>query len=260
MPYRKENVGVRSRIGFTYGKVDICVQFPEMLDSDRVWNGLTNAVWMLNQEEADWNDRSGCAGGYIPRTDMRGPKAERKDLQSYSELDFEIVKSSKNWPVSSYGTQVPPLDDHIRQSNNIAIACTNWDLACNEPINYVTGVYHFKHNEVTYDLHRWDSWYQALTIKAAADDDELFQKKFYWFEFEWTPESITWKIGPDKEHMREIAFMDKTVTKVPDNQMVVVVSQEFHDSQWWVPAPYDQRYIPYPKDPLVGKILAVEIE
>ncbi|HTL82259.1 MAG TPA: hypothetical protein VL651_11165, partial [Bacteroidia bacterium] len=91
MPYRKENVGVRSRIGFTYGKVDICVQFPEMLDSDRVWNGLTNAVWMLNQEEADWNDRSGCAGGYIPRTDMRGPKAERKDLQSYSELDFEIV-------------------------------------------------------------------------------------------------------------------------------------------------------------------------
>ncbi|MBI3511178.1 MAG: hypothetical protein HY064_10980 [Bacteroidetes bacterium] len=260
MPYRKENVGVRSRIGFTYGKVDVCVKFPELLSADHVWDGLTNAVWMLNQEEAEWNNRGGCDGGYIPRNDMRKEKAERKDLQSYSEIDFEMVKSSKNWPATSYGQNAQPEDDYIGVTDNIAVACTNWDLACRQPKKFVTGVMPFTWNDMNFDLHRWDSWYQALTIKDAENDNELFQRPFYWYEFEWTPDHIIWKIGPDKEHLRPIAYMDNTVTVVPDNQMVVVVSQEFHDSEWWVPAPYDQRYIPYPKDPLVGKIIAVEVE
>ena len=109
-------------------------------------------------------------------------------------------------------------------------------------------------------MHRWDSWYQALTIKTAENDDDLFKKPFYWYEIEWTPNYIIWRIGPDKQHLRVVGYMDNTVTAVPDNQMILVVSQEFHDSQWWVPAPYDQRNIPYPKNPLTGKILAVEIE
>lgn len=260
MPYKKENVGVKSRVGFTYGKYDMCIAFPEILSADHVWNGLTNAVWLLYQDENPWNYRRSCEGGYIPKSDNRGPKAERMPMQSYSEIDFEIVKSSRNWPASSYGNKPKPADDDIANNDNIAVACTNWDLACGEPSNYVTGVVPFVFEKRKFDLHRWDSWYQALTIKTPENDDDLFKKPYYWYEIEWMPDHIAWRIGPDKQHLHLVAYMDSTVTAVPDNQMIVVVSQEFHDSEWWVPAPYDQRCIPYPKNPLEGKILAVEIE
>jgi hypothetical protein len=259
MPYRKENVGVKSRIGFTYGKWDMCISFPSILSDDHVWNGLTNAVWLLYQNEEPWNSRRSCEGGYIPKSDNRGPKAARYPQQSYSEIDFEIVKSSRNWPASSYGDKPKPADDNIANTDNIAVACTNWDLACREPKNYVTGVAPFTHENQKFDLHRWDSWYQALTIKSAQTNADLFKKPFYWYEIEWMPDHITWRIGPDKEHLRVIGYMDNSVTTVPDNQMILVVSQEFHDSEWWVPAPYDQRNVPYPKNPLTGKILSVEI-
>ncbi len=259
-PFRKENVGVKSRIGFTYGKWDMCISFPEMLSADHVWNGLTNAVWLLYQNDDSWNMRRSCEGGYIPRTDNRGAKASRYPTQSYSEIDFEIVKSSRNWPSTSYGKNPQPIDDNNANTDNIAVTCTNWDLACREPQNYVTGIVPFVFEKQKFNLHRWDSWYQALTIKTAENDDDLFKKPFYWYEIEWTPNYIIWRIGPDKQHLRVVGYMDNTVTAVPDNQMILVVSQEFHDSQWWVPAPYDQRNIPYPKNPLTGKILAVEIE
>jgi hypothetical protein len=260
LPYRKENVGVKSRIGFTYGKFDMCIAFPEILSEDHVWNGLTNAVWLLYQDEEKWNGRRTCEGGYIPKTDHRGPKAARYPSQSYSEIDFEIMKSSRNWPVSSYGNKPKPADDNIANTDNIAVACTNWDLACREPKNFVTGIVPLAFENRNFDLHRWDSWYQALTIKTPQTNADLFKSAFYWYEIEWTPDFIVWRIGPDKEHLRVVGYMDKTVTAVPDNQMILVVSQEFHDSEWWVPAPFDQRNIPYPKNPLTGKIIAVEIQ
>ncbi len=259
MPYRKENVGVKSRLGFTYGKFDMCIAFPEMLSADHIWNGLTNAVWLLYQDEESWNNRRTCEGGYIPKSDNRGPKAARFPTQSYSEIDFEIVKSSRNWPASSYGKNPLPADDNVANTDQIAVACTNWDLACREPKNYVTGIVPLVFENHKYELHRWDSWYQALTLKTNQSNADLFQKPFYWYEIEWAPDHITWRIGPDKEHLRVVGYMDNSVTAIPDNQMILVVSQEFHDSEWWVPAPYDQRNVPYPKNPLTGKILAVEI-
>ncbi len=258
-PYRKENIGVKSRVGFTYGKFSMCIAFPELLSEDHVWNGLTNAVWLLYQDEEKWNGRRSCEGGYIPKTDNRGIKAARYPMQSYSEIDFEIMKSSRNWPKSSYGDKPQPADDDIANTDNIAVACTNWDLACREPKNYVTGIVPLVFENRKFDLHRWDSWYQALTIKTPQPNADLFKRPFYWYEIEWTPDHIVWRIGPDKQHLRVVGYMDNTVTAVPDNQMILVVSQEFHDSEWWVPAPYDQRNIPYPKKPLTGKILAVEI-
>ncbi len=260
LPYRKENVGVKSRIGFTYGKFDMCIAFPEILSQDHVWNGLTNAVWLLYQDEEKWNNRRTCEGGYIPKTDNRGPKAARSGTQSYSEIDFEIMKSSRHWPASSYGDKPKPAGDDIANTDNIAVACTNWDLACREPKNYVTGIVPLAFENRKFELHRWDSWYQALTIKTPETNADLFGNAFYWYEIEWTPEFIVWRIGPDKAHLRVVGYMDKSVTAVPDNQMILVVSQEFHDSEWWVPAPYDQRNIPYPKNPLTGKIIAVEIQ
>jgi hypothetical protein len=60
--------------------------------------------------------------------------------------------------------------------------------------------------------------------------------------------------------MTAVGYMDKTFTTIPDNQMIMIIAQEFNDSEWWKPAPFDQRNIPYPKNPVKGKIIAVEIE
>lgn len=260
MPYRKENVGVRSRIGFSYGKYRVCVSFPELLSRDNVWNGLSNSIWLLYQEGKDWNVRKDCDKGYIPKEDDRASKAQRVPAVNYSEIDMEIVKSSRNWPNSSYGENEKPDEDFAANTDDVIVACSNWDLACLEPKHDVTGalpIYFEKHR---FELHRWDSWYKAVTIKTPAKDDELFRKPYYWYEIEWAPDHITWRIGPDKEHLKVVGYMNSDYTMIPDNQMSLIVSQKFPDSQWWTPAPYDQRYIPYPKNPLQGKILAVEVE
>jgi hypothetical protein len=260
LPYRKENVGVRSRIGFTYGKFRVCASFPELLSRDHVWNGLSNAIWLLYQDENPWNARRDCRDGFIPKDDTRGAKAIRQPVVNYSEIDMEMVKSSRNWPNSSYGENPKPDGDRAEATDDIIVACSNWDLACTEPKHFVTGVVPLVFENRTFELHRWDNWYKAVTIKTAENDNEIFRKKFYWYEIEWTPESITWRVGPDKEHMRVVGYMNSDYTTIPENQMSLIISQKFPDSEWWVPAPYDQRYIPYPKNPLKGKILAVEVE
>lgn len=260
MPYRKENVGVRSRIGFSYGTYRVCVSFPELLSEDYVWNGLSNSVWLLYQEGQDWNLRKDCDKGYIPKEDDRGSKAARVPIVNYSEIDMEIVKSSRNWPNSSYGENEKPDEDFSGSNGDVIVACSNWDLACMEPKRDVTGAVPLYFENARFELHRWDSWYKAVTIKTPANDNELFRKPYYWYEIEWAPDHITWRIGPDKAHMRVVGYMNSEYTMIPDNQMSLIVSQKFPDSQWWVPAPYDQRYIPYPKNPLTGKIIAVEVD
>jgi hypothetical protein len=259
-PYKKEHVGVKTRIGMTYGKYRVCVQFPEMISDDNVWNGLVNAVWLLYQDNASWNSRGACDGGFIPKDDMRGQYADRKNIQNYSEIDFELVKTSRNWPKESYATVPQPEAYDAAHNRDIVVACTNWDLACMQPEKHVKGVLPLMIDNHRFDLHRWDSWYQAITIRTPEDHDDIYKRDYYWYEIEWTPEHIAWRIGPEKDDLRLVGYMDKTVTTIPDNQMIVVVTQEFHDSEWWKPAPFNQRNIPYPKNPMVGKVIAVEVE
>lgn len=261
-PYKKEHVGVKSRIGMTYGKFRVCVAFPEIISSDNVWNGLVNAVWLLYQDNADWNARGACTGGYIPKDDNRGQYADRKNIQNYSEIDFEIVKCSPYWPLKSYAAVAKPDTTayHPADNRDMVVACTNWDLACMQPEKHVKGIMPLMVDKHRFDLHRWDSWYQAVTIRTPVNHDDLFKRQYYWYEIEWTPEHIAWRIGPEKNQLTLVGYMDKTVTTIPDNQMVVVVTQEFHDSEWWKPAPFNQRNVPYPKNPTVGQVLAVEVE
>lgn len=259
-PYRKEHVGVKTRIGMTYGKYRVCVQFPEMISEDNVWNGLVNAVWLLYQDNAAWNARGACEGGFIPKDDMRGQYADRKNIQNYSEIDFEMVKTSRNWPKESYATVPQPEAYDAASNRDIIVACTNWDLACMQPEKHVKGVLPLVVDKRRFDLHRWDSWYQAITIRTPENHDDLYKRDYYWYEIEWTPQHIAWRIGPDKHQLKLVGYMDKTVTTIPDNQMIVVVTQEFHDSEWWKPAPFNQRNIPYPKRSMIGKVIAVEVE
>jgi hypothetical protein len=260
LPYKKEHVGVKTRVGMTYGKYRVCVQFPEMISEDNVWNGLVNAVWLLYQDNAAWNSRSICTGGYIPKDDMRGINAVRKNVQNYSEIDFEIVKCSPYWPKESYASVPQPPEYNSATNRDIIVACTNWDLACMQPEKHVKGVMPLMVNNRRFDLHRWDSWYQAITIRTPENHDDIYKRDYYWYEIEWTPNYISWNIGPEKNQMIQVGYMDKTVTTIPDNQMIVVVTQEFHDSEWWKPAPFNQRNIPYPKNPMIGKVIAVEVE
>lgn len=257
--WRKENVGVWTRHGFVYGKYTVKVKFPELLNKDKVWNGLTNAAWLLNQP-GDWNQRRVCETGYISKKN-EGEKAPREKTDTYSEIDFEIVKASAVWPKTSYPSKKKPKE-LISDSDKVVVTYTNWDLACNdkETKNYGVGVQILNHNDHTHNIHRWDHWYKAITGKFVENNDKIFKSKYFYFQIEWKPEEIIWRIGSNKENMYEIGYINSNVSSIPNNQMLFVVTQEFHLSSWWPEAPFDQNRIPFPKKDIRGEIYELEIE
>lgn len=257
--FRKENVGISSRIGFTYGKYIAKIKFPAIINNDNVWNGVTCAFWLLYQADNEWNNRSICENaGYIPKSET-GKTDVRVETNYYSEIDFEILKTSQYWPKTSYekGSKVPA--DSPENNHDIIVTCTNWDLACRSPKNFSVGATEFVHNGTNYITHRWDDWYKALTIKHPIEHDSIFNQPYY-YEIDWEPERITWKIGKSKTNMKTIAVMDKTITTIPDNQMIIVFSQEFHDASWWPLSPFMQDYVPFPKNDIVGEIMEITVE
>jgi hypothetical protein len=255
----KENIGMKTRTGFTYGKFRAKIKFPGILNGDNVWNGLTCAFWLLYQEDAEWNYRGVCGeDGYIPKGET-GQTDVRTNKTSYTEIDFEVVKTSKYWPETSYKNSANPPVDNAAASNNLILACTNWDLACREPLRYIVGAEKIDYLDNVFELHRWDDWYQALTSKYENPHDETVGDIIY-YEIDWQPESIIWRIGKSKDHMKVVGYMDHTVTKIPDNQMIAIISQEFQYAEWWPTAPFLQDYIPYPKNDLVGTVYEIEIE
>ncbi|MFO7656104.1 MAG: hypothetical protein R6W78_03490 [Bacteroidales bacterium] len=257
--FRKENVGVNSRIGFTYGKFIAKIKFPSIINQDNVWNGITSAFWLLYQDGNEWNNRSICENtGYIPKSEV-GETNVRVKTTSYSEIDFEILKTSRFWPKTSYKDSLNVPYDSPELNSDIIITCTNWDMACRSPEKFSIGATDFYHNNNKYVVHRWDDWNHTLTIKHPINHDSIFNQPYY-FEIDWKPESLTWRIGKERNQMREIAYMDNTITTIPDNQMIVVVSQEFHDAKWWPLSPFIQDLIPFPKNDIKGEILELQIE
>ncbi|MFH2142022.1 MAG: hypothetical protein ABIJ97_06355 [Bacteroidota bacterium] len=256
---RKENVGIITRHGFTYGKFRAKVKLPELINNNGVWNGLTNALWLIYQDK-QYNDRRTCdKKGYISKN-QHGSDAERTTKTLYSEIDFEIVKESIYWPKTSY-----PKNRNIPSSGqedpmDIIVTCTNWDLACPKPLKFDVGVHKISYDKKEFILHRWNHWYQALTLKTAENDDEIFGSEFYYFEIEWKPEEIIWRIGPNPNEMRVVGYMNSEYTSIPNNQMVFVITQEYHLSDWWPMAPYKQENIPFPSKDIEGKIYELVIE
>lgn len=264
--YKKEHVGVISRVGMTYGKFRAKIKFPETLSKDHVWNGITNAFWLMAQDvNLNWNMRRACESNlaYIPKQepDIEESLYRSKKQISYSEIDFEILKESEFWPKSSYQiSNVPYQTDDCANNQDIMVTCTNWDMACHQPEAYNIGAVSHQIDGVKYIHHRWNQWYKALTTKVPAKHDELFSAPYYYYEIEWWPEKIIWRIGPEKDKMRTICVMDKNVTAIPNNQMLMIITQEWHNQEWWPTAPYKQNFIPFPKNDIVGKVLELEIE
>lgn len=260
--WKKENVGVITRHGLSYGKYRVKAKLPSLLNKDNLWNGLTNAIWLIYQQ-GDWNKRRTCNanGGYVPRSYPGTGEISYVPNDIYSEIDIEIVKGSRNWPLSSYGGDVTKKPkDPITDSNKVMVTYTNWDLACQDPENFNRGVFDLKRGNTSYSLHRWDNWYQAITGKYGELNDVLFNGPYYWFEIEWKPDEIIWRIGAEKDKMIDIGYVNSSVSSIPNNQMLLIVTQEWHLENWWPEAPFNQNFIPFPSKEITGEILEIEIE
>ncbi len=262
--FKKEHVGIISRVGYTYGKWRAKIKFPKLISKDNVWDGITAAFWLIFQADEKWNMRRTCDAkiGYIPKhvPDNAESVKEAKPRVTYSEIDFEILKESKYWSPSSYGNKPNYPKEDASKNNNITICCTNWDMGCQQPKNFIIGAKEANVEGYQHEFCRWDFFNKLITSKKEAPHEEVFNDDFYYFEIDWQPQRIIWRIGKDKNNLKEICRMDGTMTSIPNNQMVMVMSQEFHYQEWWPTAPFMQNYIPFPKNNLIGKLLEVEIE
>ncbi len=255
---RKESVGITTRVGFTYGKFRGKIKFPAQLNKSGVWSGITDAFWLIYQSEQEWNQRRSCTkGGFVKYGQDDGSKAERTPNTNYSEIDIEIIKTSKYWG-GNYEKQ--PKDYNPFNKNECIIACTNWDLACPSPKNFFNGGGHkYKYLSKDFTYVRWYDNYRALTSREAIPNN-IFHNDYYYYEIEWKPNEIIWRIGASPDKMYVVGYMNDKFTVIPNNQMLSVITQEYHYSEFWPPVVYDQNLLPYPKKDVEGMVYEVVIE
>lgn len=273
--WQKQNVGVITRHPFTYGRWTVKCKLTELLNKSNMWNGLTNAIWLITQDQAEWNFRRECnKGGYMANY-YGGQQDQRVKNVGYSEIDFEILKTvpyCPSWllpPAYNYGIDrqydvsswnVPFPEDILADDEKITVACTNWDMACWDPVKFKDGCQTIDYQGQTFWAHRWDKNYRAITEKTSEPDDELFGSAYYYFQIDWRPTEIIWRIGPSKDKMRVVGYVNNTMTCIPNNEMLLIVTQEFHNTKWWVGSQYLQENIPFPGKDIIGEIYEVTIE
>ncbi len=273
--WQKQNVGVITRHGMTFGKYTLKCKLTELLNKNNMWNGLTNAIWLITQSQSDWNFRRDCNNNGYMANYYGGQEDQRVKNVGYSEIDFEILKTVPYCPswvlppayVNGLDDQnnvqnwnVPFPEEVLADDDKIMVSCTNWDMACWQPAAFHEGCDPIRYEDKTYWAHRWDKNYRALTQKTPERDDELFASPFYYFQIDWQPDKIIWRIGASKDKMRVVGYMDDKVTSIPNNQMLLIVTQEFHNTKWWIGSAYSQDNVPFPKVDYVGEIFELTIE
>jgi len=251
---RKESVGVKTRVGFTYGKYIGKIKFPKILNDHNVSNGLTNAFWLIYESDKPWNARRESKNGYVHKSYNYecGVEPEKKPTTNYSEIDIEIVKASRTWP-----HQKNNIDE--RGSSDVMFCCTNWDMSCADPKNYGKEI-NVQYDNQKFYSYRWHKYYNATTIKTPIPNNELFDPEYYYYEIEWKPNEIIWRVGASLDNMKVMGYMNDTFTAIPNNQMRAVVTQEYHYGEWWPPIVWDQKNIPYPKSDIVGRVYEIIVE
>lgn len=261
---RKEATGIRTRLGFTYGKYRGKIKFPVMLNDENLWNGLTYAFWLIYSDGSAWNNRRPCFkdGGYIPKLD-NSEHPQRTPYHPYSEIDIEIVKASKHWPIDYYKwlrTDLENCREDARLNNDVMFCCTNWDLACTEPPLFRGGIDTIDYTDkLRFETMRWFPEYKALTTRTPMPNSD-FKEEWYYYEIEWRPNEIIWRLGPDPDHMQVMGYMDDQHTSIPNNSMKCIVTQEYHYSEWWPPIVWEQGLIPYNKTDIEGRVYEIVIE
>jgi hypothetical protein len=269
----KQNTGAGTVRPFTYGRFVVHARLPALLNDSDLWNGLTNAVWLIGSDSLT-GQRRACTGGYRVYS-MGSTDGQRRERTAYSEIDFEIMKGMPLCPERSFPPIYPqPVADPsdptrwrrslpaevLAQRGRVAVACTNWDLACPDPPDFAIGCHDVAYEGRQFPAHRWDRDYRALTQKSMEPDSSLFGPQGCWFVIDWRPTEIIWRIGPDLEHLRVVGYMNDRVTAVPNAPMSLVVTQEFHNTAWWPGSPYEQGGIPFPAKDLVGRVFSLRVE
>lgn len=257
---QKESTGIMTRVGFTYGKFRGKIKFPVMLNEENIWNGLTYAFWLIYQDEHPWNNRrtSTAGGGYVDKNDDSENPVRRHDYH-YSEIDIEIVKASRYWPDFYYTENENIATENPMNNNEIMYCCTNWDLATREPVKFASGINKIPYKSNTYEAMRWYDLYKALTIKSPISN-EFFKEDYYYYEIEWRPNEIIWRVGPSEDKMQVVGYMNDEYTAIPNNQMLCIVTQEYHYSEWWPPIVFEQGLIPYNKSDIEGRVYEIVVE
>ncbi|MEI7499226.1 MAG: hypothetical protein WCK84_02155 [Bacteroidota bacterium] len=273
--WQKQNAGVITRHGLTFGKYTVKCKLTELLNKNNMWNGVTNAIWLITQSQAEWNFRRDCSNAGYMANYYGGQQDQRVKNVGYSEIDFEILKTvpyCPSWvlpPAYFHGIDdqyhvqnwnVPFPEEIIADDDKITVSCTNWDMACWQPAEFHDGCYPVHYENKTFWAHRWDKNYRALTQKTPERDDELFGSPYYYFQIDWQPDKIIWRIGPEKDKLRVVGYMDNKVTSIPNNQMLLIITQEFHNTKWWIGSAYSQDNTPFPKEEYVGEIYELTIE
>ncbi|MCR5013383.1 MAG: hypothetical protein K6A28_01265 [Bacteroidales bacterium] len=260
---RKESTGIRTRVGFTYGKFRGKIKFPVMLNDENIWNGLTYAFWLIYSDNHEWNNRrhDEAEGGYVDKNDDSKTPSRHPDYH-YSEIDIEIVKASRFWPKNYYGRRADSIQVVMDETQNddVMYCCTNWDLAVPSPEHFSWGIDSISYSkEQKFETLRWYKLYKALTERAPMSNKD-FKEPWYYYEIEWRPTEIIWRLGPDPDHMRVMGYMNDEYTSIPNNQMKCIVTQEYHYSEWWPPIVWEQGLIPYNKTDIEGRVYEIVIE
>ena len=260
---RKESTGIRSRVGFTYGKFTGKIKFPEMLNDEHIWNGLTYAFWLIFSDNHPWNNRrhDEAEGGYVDKNDDSETPVRHPDYY-YSEIDIEMVKASRFWPKDYYGKRADSIkvEEDETLNDDVIYSCTNWDLAVSSPKYFswsIDSIYYRKGKK--FETMRWYKLYKALTERAVMSN-KAYKEPWYYYEIEWRPTEIIWRLGPDPKHMQVMGYMNDKYTSIPNNQMRCVVTQEYHYSEWWPPVVWEQGLIPYNKTDIEGRVYEIVIE
>jgi hypothetical protein len=60
--------------------------------------------------------------------------------------------------------------------------------------------------------------------------------------------------------MRVVGYMNDKVTSISNNQMLLIITQEYHNTKWWPGTPYSQENIPFPSNDIPGEIYDITIE
>lgn len=257
---KKESTGIQSRIGFTYGKFRGKIKFPVMLNEENIWNGLTYAFWLIYQDHHPWNNRRFSPKGYIDK----GDDSEHPIFHPYhyySEIDIEIVKTSPYWTEEYYWNKENPKPTYRDETknNDVMFCCTNWDLASPDPVHFSAGINKIPYQKKIYDALRWYDYYKALTIKTPISND-IFKEEYYYYEIEWKPNEIIWRIGATPQQMKVVGYISDKYSAIPNNQMLCIITQEYHYAEWWPPIVYQQGLIPYPKNDIEGRVYEIVIE
>ena len=261
---RKESTGIRTRVGFTYGKFRGKIKFPVMLNQEHIWNGLTYAFWLIYSDNHEWNNRrpSFAGGGYIPKNDD-SDHPQRTPYNYYSEIDIEIVKASKYWPRNYYPQKPEDAVKYVEDAtmnDEVMYCCTNWDLASPEPAKFKAGLDYIPYGMFRkFEALRWYPTYKALTTRTPMQN-KVFSEDFYYYEIEWRPAEIIWRLGPSPDKMEVMGYMNDEYTCIPNNQMKCIVTQEYHYSEWWPPIVWEQGLIPYNKTDIEGRVYEIVIE